>query len=156
MSHRAKARVVLVALAVGLAGCGGGHAGASLAWRGTPQVFRYRDLPRDRVLGGQIENRSGQPLELDARRITLRDGRGQPVRGATVRFLASYAHGLYSPTQFGEVQNALELKRLGIRLQIAPRQVLPFNAAWRLPPGAPPAVSVDYGGGSLPIPSGSR
>lgn len=155
MSHRAKARVALALLVIALAGCGG-HAGAPLAWRGTPQVFRYRDLPRDRVLGGQIENRSGQALVLDARRVTLRDGRGQPVRGATVRFLASYAHGLYSPTQFGEVQNALELKRLGIRLKIAPRQVLPFNAAWRLPSGAPPAVSVDYGGGSLPIPSGSR
>ncbi len=150
-----KASAALAALAVVLAGCGG-HAGAPLAWHGAPQVFRYRDLPRDRVLGGQIENRSGRALVLDARRVALRDGKGRAVKGATVRFLASYAHGLYSPTQFGEVQNALELKRLGIRLRIAPRQVLPFNAAWRLPAGAPQPVSVDYGGGRLGIPSASR
>lgn len=155
MSSGVKARAALVTLAVGLAGCGG-HAGAPLTWRGAPQVFHSRDLPRDRVLGGRIENRSARAIVLDARRVTLRDGKGRPVKGTTVRFLASYAHGLYSPTQFGEVQNALELKRLGIRVLIAPRQVLPFNAAWRLPVGAPQPVSVDYGRGRLPIPFGSR
>ncbi len=158
MRRRGGARAAVLVLLAGPAvavGCGG-HSGAPLGWSGAPHVFRYANLPRDGVLGGKVENRSGAPLVLDARRITLRDGRGAVVKGATVRFLASFAHGLYSPTQFGQVQNAFELERLGIRVRIAPRQVLPINAAWRLPPGAGQPVTLDYGGGRLPIHAGGR
>lgn len=140
-------------LAVLLAGCGGDSARRpALAWQGAPRLFEPGDLPRDRVLLGRIRNASEKPVILDARRIRFLDARGRPVAG-TARFLATFAHGLYSPTQFGQVQNVAELQRLGIRVEVAPDQALPLTGAWRLRRGQEPPARVDVAGTMLPVPS---
>lgn len=134
-----------------LAGCGG-SSGPSLAWQGAPRLFKPGDLPRDRVLLGRVRNASDKTLVLDARRVRYIDARGAAVAG-TARFLLAAAHGLYSPTQFGQVQNPAELQRLGVRVAVAPGQALPFNGAWRLRAGQAAPERVEIGDVKLPVPS---
>lgn len=153
MSGRALLATAAVCAASVLAGCGSSGKSGPLAWEGAPHLYRYKTLPRDGSVVGRVRGASDRTFVADARRVRLRDAAGRVVPG-TARFLGGFAHGLYSPMQFGQVQNPFELQRLGVRVQLAPKQVLPLTVAWRLAPGAAPPVRIDYGAGSLPLPKG--
>jgi hypothetical protein len=117
-----------------------------------PSILRSPELPRDRSASGKVRNTGDKQIVIDARKVKLVDAKGKPASDATARFLAGFAHGLYSPTQFGQVQNAFELQRLGVRVELAPGQVLPLNVSWRLAPGEAPPVRAEFGSLSLPLP----
>lgn len=147
----------LAALAA-LAGCGGGKSGGpkdsgALRWSRGPQVVKVAGLPRDRVAIGAVRNASKSTIVLDARTVRLRDPAGRAVP-ADARWLGSFAHGIFSPQQFHDVQNPFELARLGVRIELAPGATRDLTVAWRLRPGGRAPVSVDYGGGRLSLPAG--
>ncbi len=138
-------------------GCGGNSTGGAkgLGWVHEPRLIRYPTLPNDRATSGEVRNDSERALQLDARKVRLLDAQGRGIAATvTARFLAGFAHGLYSPTQFGPVRNPFELQRLGVKVVLAPKQVRPLTVAWRLKPGLPAPARVDYGAGSLPLPKG--
>jgi len=153
IAARAAALAAMSLLA--LAGCGSASKShQELTWVAAPHLIRYPTLPRDRTALGKVRNASGKQLMLDSRQVKLLDAEGRPVaETVTARFLAGFAHGLYSPTQFGQVQNPFELQRLGVRLGAAPGQELPLAVAWRLKRGASPPARVQIGNSSLPLPT---
>ena len=55
---RGGAGAVALLAALLAAGCGGGGTGGAVSWKGTPQVFAPRDLPRDRIVLGRVWNTS--------------------------------------------------------------------------------------------------
>jgi hypothetical protein len=121
-------------------------------WDKPPTILRSPELPRDRSAAGRVRNTGDKQVIVDARRVRLVDAKGKRIRVATARFLSGFAHGLYSPTQFGQVQNAFELQRLGVRVELGPGQVLPLSVSWRLVRGEAPPVRAEFGSISLPLP----
>jgi hypothetical protein len=137
-------------------GCGGERARKSfgdLEWATPPRVFTSPTLPDDRVLQGQLKNRSLRVMNLSAPDFKLLDARGRRVPGQG-RFLAGYLHGLFPPTRLpkGGLPEA-EKRRLGLIVRLKPGKRAPFNIAWRLRQGRRPPVRLDYGPGSLSIPA---
>jgi hypothetical protein len=124
-----------------------------LAWTGPPQVYRVPGLSTDRVLAGEVINRSADVLYVDARRVAVVDVRGRRLETAA-RFLNAFVHPLYAPLQFPGAGDALELQRLGVYVRIEPGQRLPLTVSWRsgAPHGA--GLSVDLGAETLSIPVG--
>lgn len=155
MSRRVAAAAATLLIALASAGCGSSKSEpAGLSWVKRPQLIRYPTLPRDRTATGEVRNMSKKAFRLDAREVHLLDGRGHRIPlTVTSRFLAGFAHGLYSPTQFGQVQNAFELQRLGVKVELAPQQVRPLSVAWRVQPGSPQPARVQIGRSSLPLPT---
>lgn len=151
-----RARAAALLLLAALGGCGGGgtHAATGpLAWTRGPQVVKVPGLPRDRVAIGAVRNTGKRVLILDARTVRLLDPAGRAV-DADARWLGSFAHGIFSPQQFHEVQNPFELARLGVRIELAPGATRDLTVAWRLPRGRRAPVTVDYGAGRLSLSRG--
>ena len=144
-----------VALACAGAGCGGSSAHRPLSWSATPQVFRQRDLPTDRILIGRIHNSSKRTLRILASALRVRDSKGQ-VLESSAGFVASYAHGLFGAFQQPSAQPVQELLRLGRLVILPPGTTSPLFAAWRLPANAHEPVSIDYGSGKLTVPTATR
>jgi hypothetical protein len=143
--------------ATALTGCGGGGGAAHqpLAWTQAPQVFRPRDLPRDRVALGHVRNASNHAITVDTRRVVVRDARGHALE-ATVRFIAAYAHGLFGAFQQPGYLPQGELRRLGIVVELPPGQEEPLSVAFRLRPDSRLPARIDYGRGTLAIPVRAR
>jgi hypothetical protein len=150
-------RVAVAALALSFtaAGCGASTARAPLAWIGTPQVFQQRDLPRDRILLGHIQNASKRTLHILATTLRIRDANGHVLK-SSAGFVASYAHGLFGAFQQPSAQPVRELLRLGRLVILRPGATSPLFAAWRLPTNAHGPVSIDYGNGTLAVPTATR
>jgi hypothetical protein len=144
-----------LALSFGGAGCGAGTAHGPLSWSATPQVFRQRDLPSDRILIGQVRNASKRTLRILAATLRIRDVKGR-VLESSAGFVANYAHGLFGAFQQPSAQPLRELLRLGRLVILQPGTTSPLFAAWRLPVNAREPVSIDYGNGTLTVPTATR
>lgn len=154
--RRAAAAVAVAALAV--AGCGGGAGdqhSAGLEWKKEPLLFRATHLPSDRILMGTVENRSKRSLHIVAADIRVRDVHGAALR-SYAQFINSYAHGLYGAYQKPKPLPPNELSRLGLVVTLPPGSVIPLTVAYRLTPDARTPLRVDYGPGSLAVPSRAR
>ena len=154
---RAVAAVAGATLA--LAGCGGSgggrHAGTGLEWKKAPLVFRAAHLPSDRVLTGIVENRSKRSLHVVAASIRVHDARGTALR-SYAQFVNAYAHGLYGAYQKPKPLPPNELSRLGLVVTLPPGSVIPLTVAYRVTPQTRSPLLVNYGAGSLTVPSGER
>jgi hypothetical protein len=150
-------RVAVAALAVAFtaAGCGAGTAHGPLSWSAKPQVFQQRDLPRDRILLGQIHNESKRTLRIVATTLRVRDAKGR-VLESSAGFTASYAHGLFGAFQQPSALPVRELLRLGRLVILQPGATSPLFAAWRLSASAREPVTIDYGNGKLAVPTATR
>lgn len=146
--------VALAALLAG--GCGGSGKPAvprdPLAWARSPLMFRADGLPHDRVVLGTVRNRSRSPIHLVADRIRVRDAHGRPVR-SWGRYVAAYAHGLYGAFQKPSQLPPGELSRLGLVIDVRPGRVVPLAVAFRLDSATRPPLRVDYGPGTLALPT---
>lgn len=130
---------------------GGAPADGALEWHGAAQVMRVPELPRDRVLSGQVHNPSERELDLSADRVQLLDAHGRELE-STARFTAGFGHGLYSPTDPPRESAELEQRRLGEIVTIAPGESAPLTLSWRLPRGGRPPVLARVDGLALPLP----
>jgi hypothetical protein len=149
--------LVLAALAALLPlGCGGDDGGSigDLVWVGQPRVTRQPTLPRDRVVNGFIRNDGLERLTIWAKDVRAVDKDGEALKG-NATFIAGYVHPLFPPTRppQGGLPDA-ERIRLGQVVKLDPGKRTHLSVAWRLKPGGRPAVRIDYGAGSLPIPRG--
>jgi hypothetical protein len=147
---------VTAALAlIPLVGCGSDDRQAGdLVWVGRPTLLRPPDLPRDHILRGTVRNGSLRKIALSAGDLELKDGKGHTVAGRAV-FLSAFTKRLYPSGQ--EPSGGLpeiEKRRLGIVARIPPGKTAPLTMSWREYPGTRPAVRIDYGLGSLPVPRG--
>ena len=140
------------ALAFALTACGGDEQGQSsagpLRWTDAPSSLPASELlPDDRIVSGRVENRSLQPVELDARDVELLDARGQPVR-ASVAFLDSFGRAweVYNKGPLNLPRD--EWRRLGRLVKIEPGQEAPLTVSWS---GSPPD-RIRYAGGTLVLP----
>jgi hypothetical protein len=140
---------------LGAAACGGddGNGDGPLRWAGTPRVFTPQTLPRDRVLSGRIRNDSLERVDLRAQDLKLVDRRGRRI-AASITFLAGFVHGLYPPTREPRRLPDSELLRTGRIARILPGKLAPITASWRTRPGRGRPSRIDYGRGSLPVPTG--
>jgi hypothetical protein len=154
MTRRA-ASVAAVLTAVLLGGCGSGDSEnrGGLRWSESPRVIRHPTLRQDRILTGTVRNDGTRTLEVRSGAVRLLDADGRRVQG-TAAFVRGYLHSIYPPNRPppGGVPER-ELLRTGRLLRLAPGDRSPLTLSWRIPAGAKPPVRVDYGGGSLPIPS---
>lgn len=151
-------RTVMAVVTAGLlaTGCGAGADGGSgLAWVGRPQVFKPAALPGDRVAVGKVRNTSGGDLALTSSEVVVRDATGRRLV-STAQFVSGYAHGLYGAYQKPSPVPPLELQRLGLKVVIPRGRTAPLTVSWSLPAGARLPVSVDYGRGTLELPTGVR
>lgn len=121
-----------------------------LAWSDAPRVYRVPGLSGDRVLAGEVVNRSGGAVYVDARRIAVVDGHGRRLQTAA-RFLQAFVHPLYAPMQYPGAGDASELQRLGVYVRIEPGRTMPLAVSWRRPPGVGSPVSIDLGVDTLPV-----
>lgn len=163
MSRRqATAAGVLAVAALAAAGCGSGSRSGSsdsatgvLRWQGTPQVFRTKALPDDRIVVGTVRNTTGRQVKLDASALSVRlpDGRRLITTG---QFAAGYAHGLYGAFQKPDPIPPGELSRLGIEVTIAPGKTAPLAVSWHQPKTMSGRPVVDYGAGRLTLPTRVR
>jgi hypothetical protein len=154
--RRAAAAVAGAALA--LAGCGGGgvdRRSQDLEWKREPLVFRATHLPSDRVLMGTVENRSKRSLHVVAADVRVRDARGAALR-SYAQFVNTYAHGLYGAYQKPKPLPPNELSRLGLVVTLPPGSVIPLTVAYRVTSKTRAPLRVDYGAGSLTVPSRVR
>jgi hypothetical protein len=148
------AAVVVIALLT-LAGCGGDENGANpLAWKEDPDLVVPPRLPGDRILSGEVTNGSLDRVEIDAKDIRLLDRDGRRVEG-TATFLGSYVHSIYPPTRGPTPFPEGERQRLGQVARLEPGKSAPLTVSWHEPKGPRTPVRIDYGKGSLPIPSAS-
>jgi hypothetical protein len=160
---RALLAAAAVIVAVAVAACGGSGHGSSdgqptsdaLAWKGTPQVFRTRALPDDRIVVGTVRNTTDERLRLDASALSVRlpDGRRLVTTG---QYVAGYAHGLYGAFQKPDPIPPRELSRLGLEVTIAPGRTLPLAVSWHQPADMRGRPTVDYGSGRLTLPTRVR
>ena len=152
----ARARAALaLALLLALGGCGGGADAQSggLVWDREPRVTKPPNLPRDRVLSGEVRNDSLERVDLEARDLRVVDAEGRRLPG-NAAFLRTFVHGLFPPTREpGGGVPAGERLRTGEIARILPDRKVPLTVAWRVPPGREAPVRIDYGRGSLPIPA---
>ena len=153
-----RAASAVAGAALVLAGCGGGTGtprSTGLEWKKEPLVFRATHLASDRVLTGTVENRSGRSLHIVASSIRVRDAGGAALR-SYAEFVNAYAHGLYGVNQRPKPLPPNELSRLGLVVTLPPGSVIPLTVAYRLAARTRAPLRVDYGSGSLNVPSRVR
>jgi hypothetical protein len=144
------------ALLIGAGGCGdSGSAGEQLEWLDTPTVVVPPDLERDRILRGDVRNDSGEDLRVEAAKVRVYDDRGRRLKAAAT-FAAGYLHSLYPPTRGPDSLPDSELERLGQVANIESGKTAQVTVSWREPRGPHTAARIDYGSGSLRIPSESK
>ncbi len=147
--------ILVVTLASGDGG--GGDRSATtrvhLGWDGEPRVVRVAALPRDRVLSGRLENQSLRPATLDTARAQVIDADGRALR-STVRFLASFAHGLYTPESINRSgpPGEAERRRLGELATLKPRESVAITVSWRLAPAGATPVRIAFVGSFVDLP----
>jgi hypothetical protein len=155
MSRRALGLLVATVLAGGLAMAipwlASAARGGGLRWASSPKVFDVPGMASDRVLSGQVVNTSTHPIYVDARTIAVVDDRGHRLETAA-RFLAAFAHPLFSPMQFHTIGGTYQLQRLGVVVRIEPGQRMPLTVSWRLKPAGDSPTAVDVGTATLSIP----
>lgn len=151
-----RAAAVAAAVLLALTGCGGaddgGSAGGDLVWAEEPRVFTPENLPRDRILSGEVRNDSLRRVEIDAAELRLLDPSGRRVKASAI-FLNTYAHQLFPPTREppGGIPEE-ELIRLGVKARIDPGKTVPLTVSWRQPRGDRAPVRIEAGGSSLALP----
>jgi hypothetical protein len=149
---------VAAGAAVGLAGCGEERTPAGngdLVWSKEPLLFKSSPLPRDRILLGTVRNRSKHDLHLVAAKVSIRDADGKPLQ-SWAQFIPTFAHGLYGAFQKPNPLPPGELTRLGLVITLPPGASAPLSASWRLTARTRTPVRIDYGTGTLPVPSRTR
>ena len=157
---RRRARAPVAAAALLVAGCGGGDgAGATsegpLDWKTTPVLTVADRLPDDRILAGTVRNASlREEVTLDSARVVVRDAAGVRLQ-AYALYSFAYAHGLYGVAEAPNGPVDSDKERLGYRRKLKPGQTSPLVVAYRLTKAARPPITVDYGGGRLPVPGAS-
>jgi len=140
-----------LALTLGLA-CGDDAREAAtvgpLHWVGKPAAVPASDLlPDDRIVSGRVENRSLQPVELDARQVRLVDADDRGVR-ASVAFLDSFGRAWEVYNKGPLALPREEWRRLGRLVRIEPGQEVPLTVSWS--GGEPRRIA--YAGGALALP----
>ena len=126
--------------------------GGGLQWSGAPQLYRVPGVASDRILSGQVVNTSDRAIYVDAREMAVVDTSGHRLETAA-RFLSTFAHPLYAPTQFHTFGGAFQLQRLGVAVRIEPGQRMPLTVSWRESSGAASPASLEFADGSLAIPA---
>jgi hypothetical protein len=145
-----------MAICIAAAGCGSseGKRSVSLVWKTPPKLYVPSDLPRDRIARGVVENRSlKQKATLKASDIELLDADGRRIEGVAT-FIAGYAHSLY-PADLkpkGAYPESEQL-RLGMLVKLKAGQSAPLTVSWHDPAGPRTAVRIDYGSGTLALPT---
>lgn len=156
MTGRAASGLGACALAVALAsGCGGAAKDSrALAWEGAPKLYVPATLPGDRILSGTVRNTSTTAVSVKVPAVRLLDDDGHRVR-ASAQFIQTFAHGLIFPdTKPRDEQPLVEQRRIGQQVLLKPGQTTPMLVTWHAP-RKQPAKDVDYGPGTLPVPSDS-
>jgi hypothetical protein len=153
---RCRAALALVAISVAAAGCGSseGKRSVSLVWKKPPKLYVPSDLPRDRIVQGVIENRSlKQKATLKSSDIKLLDADGRRIAGVAT-FIAGYAHSLY-PADLKPKGSYPEVEqlRIGLLAKLKAGQSAPLTVSWHDPPGPRTPVRIDYGSGTLALPT---
>ena len=136
---------VVVAIAL-LAG--GSDESASMAWKGKVQVFES-GRPTDKILYAQVANTGLEDLDIRADDVKVFDDEGHEVFSA-MRFLAAFAHGIYSWSDPGK--DDFERRRLGEIVTLKPGQAAPVTLSWRVRKGERQPVRVDFGAAEIAIP----
>lgn len=161
MTQRAAVAAAGACALAALTGCGsgsgsggGGAAKDPLTWQTPPRAFRPPDLRSDRVVVARVRNRSSETVRLDASEIVVRDAGGRRLRGFG-QYIATFARGLYGAYQKPDPLPPDELRRLGLRITLAPGRTAPLVVTWRLAPGSREPATVDYGPGTLTLPRGA-
>jgi hypothetical protein len=157
---KSRTGLALVAIWIAAAGCGGSSEGdrsASLAWKKPPRLYVPPNLPHDRIVRGVIENESlKRKLTLKASDIKLRDRDGRRIEGVAT-FIAGYAHSVYPAFRKpGGKYPEDEQLRLGMLAKLKAGQSVPLTVSWHEPPGPRTPVRIDYGSGTLPLPTKAR
>jgi hypothetical protein len=149
----------LALAAVVLAGCGGSDGGRpaadALRWSEGPRILTPPTLRGDRVLRGQITNRSGDRITLEASALRLIDQRGRRVSAAAT-FIPGFARTIFNTRERsrfpGQRLPKRERRRIGLFVELDSGKSAPLTVSWHEPPGARTPVRIDYGSGSLEIP----
>ena len=123
---------------------------ARLQWKDEPLLIEVPELPRDRILTGQVRNTSLRAVDLEAGRVQILDARGRRLK-ATALFAQGFNHGLYPPSMKIE-GSEFERRRLGRIATIKPGQSVPLTLSWRVPAGGSQPVEARFDGGSLALP----
>jgi hypothetical protein len=123
---------------------------ARLQWKEQPSLITVPELPRDRILTGQLRNTSLRAVDLDSERVQILDARGHALR-ATALFSQGFSHGLY-PWSMNVKGSKFERRRLGKIATIKPGQAVPLTLSWRVPEGGSEPVEVRFDGGTLSLP----
>ena len=123
---------------------------ARLEWKEKPSLILVPQLPRDRILTGQLRNASLRAVDLDSDRVEILDAKGHPMR-STALFAQSFSHGLY-PWSMDVKGSKFERRRIGQIATIKPGEAVPLTLSWRVPPGGSEPVRVRFDGGSLDLP----
>ena len=123
---------------------------ARLEWKEKPSLILVPELPRDRILTGQLRNASLRAVDLDSDRVEILDAKGHPMR-STALFAQSFSHGLY-PWSMNVKGSKFERRRIGQIATIKPGQAVPLTLSWRVPAGGSEPVRVRFDGGSLDLP----
>jgi hypothetical protein len=122
-----------------------------LAWDGAPVV--RASSTGAHVLIGKVKNQSSDQLKLTAAQLKVVDGHGRRIKSSVV-FSSTYVRSIYphngiGPTEPRDYPEA-EQRRVGYLLELEAGKSAPLTVSWRQPRGRP-AVSIDYGEGSLPV-----
>jgi len=123
---------------------------ARLRWKSKPNLILVPELPRDRILTGQIRNASLRAVDLESERVQILDADGRSLR-ATALFSQHFSHGLY-PWSMRVKGSEFERRRIGKIATIKPGQAVPLTISWRVPEGGSQPVEVRFDGGSLTLP----
>jgi hypothetical protein len=125
-------------------------AGAQLQWKTKPSLIMVPELPRDRILTGNVRNASLHPVDLASERIQILDAAGHRLH-ATALFAQHFSHGLY-PWSWHVKGSKFERDRIGRSATIKPGQDVPLTLSWRVPAGGSEPVEARFDGGSLALP----
>jgi hypothetical protein len=148
---RRAALALTLVLVVVAAGCGGDDelGSGDLMWEKKPRVFTNANLPDDLVLAGTVRNDSLEPVLLVARDLGVRTPGGDEMESAAV-FAPTFIRGVFPQNRGDEIPESEQL-RIGLRARLQPGDTAPLTVSWRQQ-GEQAAV-VDYGAGTLPVPS---
>jgi hypothetical protein len=139
-----------------LAGCGSDDGGTlgrgTLRWTSAPFVYKPPRLPHDRVVFGRVHNASHRMLSLDTRRLVVHDAAGHALV-SSARFTAGFAHPLYGAFQQPSFHEPAELVRLGVIIDMPPRDTAPLFVAYRTLPSSRAPFTASFGDPRpLPLP----
>jgi hypothetical protein len=152
VSRAPAAAIAAIVLALTPPGCGGSTTQyGALKWVDEPQLFQPKRLPDDRVLVGTVRNDGLARLTLYSSKVTVHDSTGRKIP-ASAGYVATFAHGLYGAFRKPDPLPPEELARLGYVVTLEAGKTSPLFVAFRLPPGAEPPFSINYGRGTLPVP----